>query len=81
MDAEEEGEIYTWDDSFSIARALAERYPVMDLGDVSLIAIYRWTVALPEFRDDPGIANDEILAAIYQEWLEITPPLPRHQLP
>jgi len=32
--------------------------------------IYRWTVALPGFDDDPQLANDAVLAAIYQEWYE-----------
>lgn len=60
----------TWDDSYAIAKALREQHPDVNLEDVSLHAIYRWTVALPEFDDDPVLANDEILAAIVQEWLE-----------
>jgi FeS assembly protein IscX len=27
-------------------------------------------IALPNFSDDPGLVNDEILSAIYQEWFE-----------
>jgi FeS assembly protein IscX len=34
--------------------------------------IFRWTLALPMFEDDPALANDDILAAIYQDWYEET---------
>jgi FeS assembly protein IscX len=65
----------TWDDSYAIALALREQRPQIDLESVSLEMIYRWTVALPEFEDDPALANDDILAAIVQEWLEEANPL------
>jgi FeS assembly protein IscX len=32
--------------------------------------IYHWTLELPGFDDDPELANDGILEAIYQEWYE-----------
>ena len=38
--------------------------------DISLGMIYRWTVELPDFEDDPELANDQILSSIYQEWFE-----------
>ena len=60
----------TWDDSFAIAQALRASFPSIDLEEVSLNMIYRWTVALPGFDDDPQLANDAVLAAIYQEWYE-----------
>jgi len=65
----------TWDDSYAIARALREQHPQIDLESVSLEMIYRWTVALPDFDDDPALANDGILTAIVQEWLEEANPL------
>jgi FeS assembly protein IscX len=34
------------------------------------MTIYDWTLALPQFDDDPQLANDGILAAIFQEWFE-----------
>jgi FeS assembly protein IscX len=68
-------EMLTWDDSYAIALALRDQYPDAELEEVSLYVIYRWTVALPEFDDDPALANDEILAAIVQEWLEEANPL------
>ena len=60
----------TWEDSYAIALALRALYPEIDLQEVSLDMIYQWTLALPEFEDDLALANDAILSAIYQEWLE-----------
>ena len=61
-----------WESTFAIALALKQIYPDVDLRDVSLRMIYEWTVALPEFKDELSLANDEILAAIYQDWFEET---------
>ncbi len=36
---------------------------------------FSWTVALPEFADDPALANEELLSAIYQEWFEEVNPI------
>lgn len=60
----------TWEDSYAIAQALKERFPRVDLAEVSLNMIYKWTIALPAFDDEPALANDGILSAIYQEWFE-----------
>ena len=60
----------TWEDSYTIARALAIAYPDVDLEEVSLLDIYHWTMALPDFVDEPELANDAILTAIFQEWFE-----------
>lgn len=60
----------SWEDSYAIARTLIRRYPGISLEEVSLGMIFRWTMELPEFSDDPELANDSILAAIYQEWFE-----------
>jgi len=60
----------TWEDSFAIARELRSQHPEIELEQISLEMIYRWVVDLDEFFDDRELVNDEILAAIYQEWLE-----------
>jgi FeS assembly protein IscX len=60
----------TWEDSYAIALALRALHPKIDLQEVSLDMIYQWALALPEFEDDPALANDAILSAIYQEWFE-----------
>lgn len=59
-----------WEATYAIALALRARYPDVDLEDVSLGMIFRWTLDLPGFMDDPELANDAILASIYQEWFE-----------
>ena len=65
-----EDSTFTWEDSYAIAQALSKNKPEIDLEEVSLMMIYRWTVDLPGFDDDPELANDGILEAIYQEWYE-----------
>ncbi|MBP7691853.1 MAG: Fe-S cluster assembly protein IscX [Anaerolineales bacterium] len=64
-----------WDASFAIARQLMTQHPEADLDCVTLNMIYNWVVALPEFQDDPQLANDDLLQAIYQEWYEEKHPL------
>jgi FeS assembly protein IscX len=59
-----------WDSTFAIALALKRKYKLANLEDVSLQQIYKWTIALEDFEDDPPLANDGILSDIYQEWLE-----------
>ena len=60
----------TWEDSYAIALALIQRYPDKILEEVSLGMVYQWVISLPGFADDLMLANDEILAAIYQAWIE-----------
>jgi FeS assembly protein IscX len=59
-----------WDAIYEIALALKKQRPDEELEEVSLGDIFAWTIALPGFADDPELANDDILAAIYQEWFE-----------
>lgn len=60
----------TWDDSFAIAKELRSQHPSIDLEDVSLGMIYQWAIELPGFADDPQLATENILLAIYREWYE-----------
>ena len=64
-----------WDAIYEIVLALKSQYPRIDLEEVSLGQVYEWTLALPGFNDDPELANDEILMAIYQEWFEEINPI------
>jgi len=32
--------------------------------------VYNWVISLPDFKDEPELANDDLLEAIYQEWYE-----------
>ena len=65
----------SWEDSFAIALTLMEVHSDVRLEEVSLGMIFRWTLELPEFEDDPELANDSILSAIYQEWFEEVNPV------
>ena len=65
-------EMLNWESIYAIALALKAAHPQVDMQNVSLQMIFNWTVALPAFDDDPTLANDDILAAIYQDWFEET---------
>ena len=71
-DEQIDDELY-WDSSYAVARRLMALHPDVDLSAVTLNMIYNWALALPGFKDDPQLANDELLKAIYQEWYEARP--------
>jgi FeS assembly protein IscX len=60
----------TWESTYAIALALRRQHPNVDLETVSLGQVYDWTLQLSDFEDDPALANDDILSAIYQDWFE-----------
>ena len=60
----------TWESTYAVALELRRQHPDVNLDDVPLGQIYEWTLDLSEFEDDPALANDEILYAIYQDWFE-----------
>jgi FeS assembly protein IscX len=60
----------TWEDSYAIALELIQRHPQVQLEDVSLEMVYRWTIELPNFVDEKELVNDSILSAIFQDWFE-----------
>jgi FeS assembly protein IscX len=68
-------EVLTWEDSYAIACALIAQHPGVKLDALSLHDIYNWTIVLPAFGDEPELANDAILMAIFQEWFEEVNPV------
>jgi FeS assembly protein IscX len=60
----------TWEDTYLIAKELQEQSPHIDLEEVSLDMIFQWTINLPDFSDNHELANEGILMAIFQEWIE-----------
>ncbi len=62
--------ILNWEATYAIALELKRQHKDANIEDVTLKQIHDWTLALPEFNDDPALANDEILYAIYQDWFE-----------
>lgn len=59
-----------WESSYAIALELRRQHPDANFDNVTLQQIYNWTLELSEFEDDPSLANDDILYAIYQDWFE-----------
>jgi FeS assembly protein IscX len=59
-----------WESSYEIVRALMDAYPKVDLDSVGLDQLFHWILALPNFADEPALANDGILNAILREWYE-----------
>jgi FeS assembly protein IscX len=59
-----------WESTYAIALELRRQHPDVDLEQVSLQQIHRWTLALSDFEDDPALVNDDILSAIFQDWFE-----------
>lgn len=60
----------TWEGTYAIAMALKNAHPDVELETISLGMIEAWTLALPQFKDDPALANEAILMRIYQDWFE-----------
>ncbi len=59
-----------WEATYAIAMELRRKHKNVNIEEVSLKQIYDWTLELSEFEDDPALANDDILYAIYQDWYE-----------
>ncbi|RMG79107.1 MAG: Fe-S assembly protein IscX [Chloroflexi bacterium] len=59
-----------WDASYEIVLALIEAHPEVDVELVGLQQLYEWIIALPNFVDDPQLANEDILNDILREWYE-----------
>ena len=64
-----------WEAIYEVVLALKSQYPQANLEEVTLGQIYDWTLALPGFNDEPELANDDILLAIFQEWYEEINPI------
>ena len=60
----------TWESTYAIALELKRAHPGIDIENVTLGNIQKWTLALASFDDDPALVNDDILSAIYQDWYE-----------
>jgi len=54
-----------WDYVYAVALGLRRAHSDADLHSANLGQVFQWTLALPTFRDDPALCNDEILASIY----------------
>jgi FeS assembly protein IscX len=59
-----------WENSYEIILTLRERNPELSVESVGLDQLYRMIIELPEFADDPRLANEGILRDILREWYE-----------
>ena len=59
-----------WTDVQEIAIQLSEVYPEVDPLKVNFVDLMKWTMALPEFDDDPKHCCERILEGIQQAWIE-----------
>jgi len=59
-----------WDASYEIVLRLIEAHREVNVEEVGTEQLYRWIIALPEFADDPSLANESILTDILREWYE-----------
>lgn len=60
----------TWDDTYGIVMALETAWPQVDVEQIGLDELCRIVVNLPDFVDDPALANEGILKDLLREWYE-----------
>ena len=59
-----------WTEVQEIAIQLSEAHPDVDPIKVNFVDLMQWTMALPEFDDDPKHCGEKILEAIQQAWID-----------
>ena len=59
-----------WDATYEIVLSLKATYPNSDLDSLGLEELFQYIVTLPNFADDPVLANEGILNEILREWYE-----------
>lgn len=59
-----------WTEVQEIAIQLSERHPETDPTKINFVDLMQWTIALPEFDDDPKHCGERVLEAIQQAWID-----------
>ncbi len=59
-----------WESTYAVVLALMDAHPDAVLDDVGLHQLFQWIIVLPDFADDPLLANDAILNEILRVWYE-----------
>jgi FeS assembly protein IscX len=59
-----------WDATYEIVLSLKEAHPDIEVDSLGLEQLFQYIIALPNFADDPALANDGILNEILREWYE-----------
>lgn len=60
----------TWESSYAIALALIDTYPDLNVEDIGYEQLIEIVTALPDFIDDPELANEGLLDYIIRDWYE-----------
>jgi FeS assembly protein IscX len=59
-----------WEATYEIVLRLMELYPTLDLDTLGLQQLLDMILGLPEFVDDPRLANESLLNEVLREWIE-----------
>ncbi|MCB9436064.1 MAG: Fe-S cluster assembly protein IscX [Anaerolineales bacterium] len=59
-----------WDSTYEIVLNLIGAYPELDPDQVGIQQLLEMVLALPNFADDPVLANEDLLVDILRVWYE-----------
>lgn len=59
-----------WDSTYAVVQALMEQYPHLSPENVGLAELEQLIISLPNFVDEPALANERILLDILVTWYE-----------
>ncbi len=60
-----------WDDAYPIAQRLQRAHSQADPIQVDFVVLREWVLQLPEFADDPTLAQLTMLEDIQREWIDL----------
>ena len=60
----------SWDSPYAVALALIEAHAELNVEDIGYEQLVTLVTALPNFIDDPELANEKLLDDIIRDWYE-----------
>jgi FeS assembly protein IscX len=60
----------SWEYTYEIVLELKQHYADIDVDAVGTQQLLQMILALPDFNDDPALANEDLLNDILREWYE-----------
>ncbi|PJF44000.1 MAG: Fe-S assembly protein IscX [Phototrophicales bacterium] len=64
------GNALYWDSTYEIVLNLMRAYPMVNLDTISTSQLLEMILALPNFVDEPQLANEDLLVEILRFWYE-----------
>ncbi len=64
------GNALYWDSTYEIVLNLMRLYPTLDLDTIGTSQLLAMILALPNFADEPQLANEALLVEILRFWYE-----------